>query len=152
CDELRRLYWGLTARYASLQPGQRLVDKNPLNLLRLPLINRLFPASPIILALRHPCDVILSCYMQNFGSPAFAVLCSTLDRLARGYATAMDFWTHHAALLAPNVMDLRYEDLLADFPGYVQRIGAFLGLEDTAPMLAFHTHARDKGYIGTPSY
>ena len=54
CEELRRLYWQLTAKVAPRREGQRLVDKNPLNMLRLPLINRLFPNSPIILALRHP--------------------------------------------------------------------------------------------------
>jgi hypothetical protein len=43
-----------------------------------------FSESPIILALRHPCDVILSNYMQNFSSKPFTVLCSSLERLAQG--------------------------------------------------------------------
>jgi hypothetical protein len=152
CDDLRQLYWSLTAKFAPLKRGQRLVDKNPLNMLRLPLINRLFPNSPIILALRHPCDVVLSCYMQNFGAPAFSILCSTLKRLSRGYVTAMEFWLHHEQLLSPTVMHLRYEDLLTDFPGHAQKIGAFLGIPDITPMLGFHQHAREKGFISTPSY
>ena len=50
-----------------LTPGKLLVDKNPLSLNALPLINRLFPDAKIILALRHPCDVVLSCYITwNF--------------------------------------------------------------------------------------
>jgi len=152
CEELRELYWRLTARVARRSEGQRLVDKNPLNMLRLPLINRLFPNAPIILALRHPCDVILSNYMQHFRSNAFAILCSSLDRLARGYVTAMDFWVHHANLLKPNVILSRYEDLLEDFSGNVKRIGDFLRLDDAAPLARFDQHARDKGFISTPSY
>jgi Flp pilus assembly protein TadD len=152
CEELRQVYWRLTAKIAPRREGQRLVDKNPLNMLRLPLINRLFPNAPIILALRHPCDVILSNYMQYFRSNAFAVLCSSLDRLARGYVTAMDFWVHHADLLKPRLIQSRYEDLLDDFPGNVKRIGDFLGLDDAAPLARFDQHARDKGFISTPSY
>ena len=135
-----------------LEPGQRLVDKNPLNMLRLPLLNRLFPEARIIFALRHPCDVVLSCYMQSFGAPAFMILCSTLQRLARGYVNAMQGWLRNAEILAPQIMELRYEDLLADFAGNAHRIGQFIGVADTTPMLTFHDHARKKGYIATPSY
>ena len=38
---------GASRQAAQLQPGQRLVDKNPLNMLRLPAIARLFPNAPI---------------------------------------------------------------------------------------------------------
>ena len=140
------------ARTVSLAPGQRIVDKNPLNLLHLPLIVRLFPQAPIILALRHPCDVILSCYMQNFRSPGFQVLCSSLDRLARGYVNAMRYWVHHENLLKPRVLRSRYEDLLDDFDANVLRIGEFIGVDDATPMGRFHEHAQKKGFISTPSY
>jgi len=152
CEQLRNVYWGLVRKTVQLEPGQRLVDKNPLNMLRLPLLHRLFPEARIILALRHPCDVVLSCYMQSFGAPAFMVLCSTLQRLARGYVNAMRGWLRNAELLQPRILSLRYEDLLADFSGNAQRIGEFIGVTDTTPMLAFHEHAQRKGYIATPSY
>jgi hypothetical protein len=152
CEELRRVYWNLTAKVAPRKQGQRLVDKNPLHMLRLPLINRLFPNAPIIMALRHPCDVILSNYMQYFTSNSFAVLCSSLERLAQGYVNAMESWIYHADLLKPKVIHSRYEDLLDDFAGNILRIGNFLELEDAAPMARFDQHARDKGFISTPSY
>jgi hypothetical protein len=90
--------------------------------------------------------------MQSFGAPAFMVLCSTLERLARGYVNAMQGWLRNAELLKPHVLTLRYEDLLADFAGNAQRLGDFIGVADSAPMLAFHEHAQRKGYIATPSY
>jgi len=151
-EALRQYYWQLVARTVSLAPGQRIVDKNPLNLLHLPLIVRLFPKAPIILALRHPCDVILSCYMQNFRSPGFQVLCSSLERLARGYVNAMRYWVYHEDLLKPRVLRSRYEDLLDDFQANVQRIGEFIGVDDPTHMARFHEHAQQKGFISTPSY
>ena len=152
CEQMRQHYWQQVAGVVELTAGQRLVDKNPLNLLRLPLIYRLFPNAHIILALRHPCDVILSNYMQNFRSPAFMVLCSTLDRLAHGYVNAMRFWIEHEALLQPKVFPLHYERMLSDFDQHVQAIGDFLELEDTSPLRDFQNHARRKGFISTPSY
>jgi Flp pilus assembly protein TadD len=152
CDALRAEYWQRVHEVVVPAPGQRLVDKNPLNLLRLPLIHRLFPQARVILALRHPCDVLLSCYMQAFRSPAFAMLCSDLERLAHGYADAMEHWLHHARLLAPVAMESRYEDLVDDVAGQVERLGAFLQLEQPERLLDFQRHARDKGFISTPSY
>ena len=151
-DDLRAVYWAEVAKVIQLAPGQQLVDKNPLNMLRLPMILRLFPNAKIILALRHPCDVLLSCYMQNFRSPAFMVLCSSLERLAKSYVNAMRFWIHHQALLSPDTLVLRYEDTVGDFPAQVDRIGAFLGIGDRDFLAQFSQHAARKGYISTPSY
>lgn len=152
CGRLREEYWRLVANTVQLAPGQRLVDKNPLNMLRLPMILRLFPRARIILALRHPCDVLLSCYMQHFRSPNFMVMCSTLERLARSYVAAMESWFHHAELMRPALLVSRYEALVTDFEGNARQIGEFLGVDDASPLLAFHEHARSKGYISTPSY
>jgi Flp pilus assembly protein TadD len=149
---IRGFYREAVDRVVKLSPDQVLVDKNPLNILRLPMIRRLFPAARIILALRHPCDVLLSCYMQDFRSPVFRVLCSSLERLAGSYANTMAFWTHHQALLQANVLTLRYEDTVSDFQAQVERIGRFLGVEDWSHLAGFSEHARRKAYIGTPSY
>jgi hypothetical protein len=149
---IRDVYWAEVARIAPPSNAQQLVDKNPLNLLRLPMIRRLFPQAKIILALRHPCDVILSCYMQNFRSPAFMLLCSSLERLAMSYANSMQSWIHHQQLLSPDVLTLRYEDTVTDFPAQIDRIADFLDMEDRRHLAEFSAHAARKGYISTPSY
>ncbi|HQV50062.1 MAG: sulfotransferase [Dokdonella sp.] len=149
---MRETYWACVKGVVTLGEGERLVDKNPLNVLRLPIIHRIFPNARIILALRHPCDVLISNYMQCFTAPAYQVLCSSIERLARGYAEAMDFWTRHAKLFNASILDLRYEDLLNDLEASIHRIAKHLELPDADALRGFQNHAMAKGYISTPSY
>ncbi|HJP97159.1 MAG TPA: sulfotransferase [Rhodanobacteraceae bacterium] len=152
CDELRKGYLTFACAKVLRRWDARLVDKNPLNMLWLPMIHRLFPQAKFILALRHPCDVILSCYMQNFRSASLAVAGQSLEYLARAYVAAMECWLYHANLMKPEVFLSRYEDLVADAPTQTRRIAEFLGLDDAGAMLGFDARAREKGYIKTPSY
>ncbi len=152
CDELRKAYVSMVCSKVRRKWDAQLVDKNPMNMLWLPMIHRLFPAARYILALRHPCDVLISNYMQNFRSTVLASACASIERLALAYVTAMQCWLDHVRVFQPEVFISRYEDLVADTPGQTQRIAHFLGLEDASTMLRFDQHARDKGYIATPSY
>ena len=151
-EQLRSVYASMVRKVVPDLGARRLVDKNPLNMLCLPMIARLFPEARIILCLRHPCDVLLSCYMQSFRSPAFMVLCSSLERLARGYVRAFEHWLNQVDVFAPRVLEWRYESVVARFDEHVQRLGHFLDVDDAAPMARFAEHARSKGYISTPSY
>ena len=154
-DQLRQLrerYWERVRTRISLQAGQRLVDKNPLNILRLPVIRRLFPHAPIILAIRHPCDVMLSCYMQHFRTPDFALLCQDLATLANGYRHSFDFWYRQVALLEPPTMELRYETFVEDFRNQVEDILRFLRLPWSDSLLRHRENAQQRGFISTPSY
>ena len=150
--ELRARYWQRVATKVSLAAGNRLVDKNPLNILRLPVIRRLFPNAPILCLIRHPCDVALSCHMQLFRAPEFALLCNTLPSTCRGLERTMSFWIQQAAILKPHVSEIRYESLVTDFEPQVRAIMDFLQLPWDERVLRPGDHARRKGYISTPSY
>jgi Flp pilus assembly protein TadD len=151
-DQLRAVYFHRVAQIVPDLGQHRLVDKNPLNMLCLPMIMRLFPQARIILCLRHPCDVLLSCYMQPFRSPAFMVLCSSLQRLAQGYVQAFEHWFRHVEVFAPRVLEWRYESVVSRFDDHVARLGQFLEIADASPMAHFAEHARGKRFISTPSY
>ncbi|HJU25190.1 MAG TPA: sulfotransferase, partial [Rhodanobacteraceae bacterium] len=152
CDELRKGYLVLACGKVPRRWNARLVDKNPLNMLWLPMIHRLFPAAKFIFALRHPCDVLLSNYMQNFVSKTLSVACATLETLATTYVDAMNQWLYHVELFKPDVFVSRYEELVADPVRQTRRIAEHLGLEDAERMLDFDRHALEKGFIATPSY
>jgi Flp pilus assembly protein TadD len=149
---VRAKYWARSRGHVTLRSGQRLVDKNPLNILRLPVIRRLFPHAPVILAVRHPCDVILSCYMQHFRTPDFALLCSDLNALAIGYRRTFDFWYEQKRLLQPKSLELRYETFIDNFQEQTRGILEFLELPWNDAVLRPQETARVKGFISTPSY
>lgn len=152
CDELRKGYLSLVCGKIQRRWDTQLVDKNPLNMLWLPLIHRLYPKAKFILALRHPCDVLVSNYLQNFRAPLLAAASESFEKLAQAYVAAMRCWLDHVAVFQPDLLVSRYEELVADPVAQTRRLGDFLGLADTAPLLQFDRHARDKGYIATPSY
>ena len=151
-DQLRAVYGRLVEHTLPDLGQRRLIDKNPLNMLCLPMILRLFPDARIILCIRHPCDVLLSCSMQAFRSPAFRAMCSSLPRLARGYVEAFEQCCRHIEVFKPSVLEWGYESVVEDFGGAVARLGQFLEVADASPFAGFAARARAKQFIATPSY
>jgi tetratricopeptide (TPR) repeat protein len=156
-DDGRELYWKLVRCRVQLRPNDRLIDKNPLNLLRLPAIRRLFPRAKIILAIRHPLDVIWSCYSQPFGSPEFALLCKDLPTLAGNYRAAFDFFYSQLELLRrsiyePSVYEISYERLVTNFESEMRQLCSTIELEWHASVMDPSRNAKRQHYISTPSY
>jgi tetratricopeptide (TPR) repeat protein len=150
--DLRGYYFEQAESKVSVMQGLRLVDKNPLNWARLPLIRALFPEASIILALRHPCDVILSCYMQNLRSTVLSGSFSRFERIADLYIALADYWQRIAPQLDIPVMVSRYEDLVSMPEQSTRKLAEFLGLPWSEVWLNSSSHARDKAIIHTPSY
>lgn len=147
--DLRQAFF---AEHGPATPGDLLVDKHPLNMLHAGLIKRVFPDARFIMALRHPCDCVLSCFMQRFAiNPAMARFLD-LEDSARFYDEAFGLWDHYTKVLDLNVHTIRYEDVVADFRPTVAALLDFLGLEWSDAVLEFDKTARDKGRIKTPSY
>jgi tetratricopeptide (TPR) repeat protein len=151
-DAVRARYWERVRKKVKIGAGQRLVDKNPLNLLRLPVIRRVFPNSRIIVAVRHPCDVLVSCYMQHFRAPEFSLLCNNLDTMAQGYRRCFDFWYEQSEILAPAAREVRYESFVASFESELRSLVEFLQVPWHDALLAPAQRAKEKGFISTPSY
>lgn len=151
-EDLRAGYWRAADALATRAHGQRLVDKNPLNMLALPMILRLFPLARVIICRRHPCDVILSCYMQPFADPEVAEMSASPASLARAYAAFDAQFREQAALLGATPFELRYEDLVTHPQAALQGLGNCLGVQDTTAMAHFASGAQRRGYISTPSY
>lgn len=149
-EGVRARYWQRVHTRISLVAGQRLLDKNPNNMLLLPLIKRLFPRAHIILTIRHPCDTVLSCFMQHFQGD-LALLCRDLGTISRAYGDGFGFWYSQWPLLRPQSCELRYEQLIADFATELRRLSDFLQIRWHEAMLAPGEHARNK-LISTPSY
>lgn len=151
--DLRALYFSEVGRIAP--PPSRdtlIIDKNPLSMIRLPLIHRLFPDAKIILALRHPCDVVLSCYMQNFKPTEAMSSFLDLDNASRTYDRIFSYWEQCRALLPADVHEVRYEAMVADAEAALRPAIEFLGLGWESELLDHQRTAAARGYIRTPSY
>lgn len=152
CDELRKGYLTFACSKVPRRWNTQLVDKNPMNMVHLPIIHRLFPAARFIFALRHPCDVLLSNYMQNFKAAALSTACVNLETLAKTYVDVMRVWFHDIEVFRPAIFISRYEELVTDPMRQTRLIADHLGLEDAGAMLGFDRRAREKRFIATPSY
>lgn len=130
------------AQLRELAPGAvRATDKMPLNFRHVGLIRMALPAARVIHTRRDPADTCLSCFAQTFtkGLP-FTNDLAELGRYYRAYAALMAHW--RAVLPEPFMLDVTYEDLVADFEPQVRRILNFCGLDWDPACLAFHQHKR----------
>lgn len=150
-EDLRQHYRMRLARYT--RPGDRryTVDKMPLNMVHVALIRRVFPGARFILALRHPCDVVLSCFMQDFALNDWMAGLTSLESAADLYAASFAAWESYVSAVPTPVLTVRYEDVVADLEREARRIATFLDLPFDPAMLAFHDHARTRGALLTPS-
>ena len=65
--KLRQVYWNsCSRRFGDDVFEKRYLDKLPLNIIELGLVEKIFPVSPVVVALRDPRDVCLSAFMQDF--------------------------------------------------------------------------------------
>lgn len=149
---LQQVYLGeLAAEAGTLSPERVYVDKVPLNTLHLGLAARILPQARVVFCARHPADVVLSCYLQEFRlSRPLSCFLTLADTVAL-YDAVMRADAHYAATLVQPRFLLRYEDLVADFETQARRLLAFLGVPWDARVLEFHRHAARRA-VATPSY
>lgn len=128
------------------------IDKLPLNLLGGPFIQCLFPGAPIIFAQRHPCDAVLSGFMQSFVMNDAMASFLTIEDSADLYDAVMSGWQSLREAFPLNVHTVRYERLVVDPESELRPLIEFLGLPWDEPMLDHTETARQRGTIITPSY
>ncbi len=146
--KFRDFYMAEIRTMGIVEPGaRRFTDKMPLNELHLGLIKLVFPKAPVIHLLRHPLDVMLSCYsneLQHGDNFAY-----DLVKAAHYYVTVMDLVEHYTRELDLNYLAIRYEDLVADIEAGAQRMLEFIGEPWDPRCVEFHKnvrHARTASY------
>jgi tetratricopeptide (TPR) repeat protein len=146
----REAYWQRVHEHGIDVAGRVFIDKQPYHTLQLPLIVRLFPAAKIVFSVRDPRDVVLSCFRRRFlmSAPNFQFL--TLEGTARFYDATMRLAELYRAKLPLDLLQLRHEDLVADFEERVREACEFLGLTWQDSMRDFAVRAKSQS-ITTPS-
>jgi hypothetical protein len=151
-DGARTAYFAEIDRHVEAAFAGQTLDKLPLNMLAAPLIRCLFPDARVIFAQRHPCDVVLSCFMQGFALNDSMACFLDLADAAAYYDAAMAVWTRSCEILPLKVHTVVYEQLVADPEAALRPAIEFLGLEWRPELLEHERTARSRGAISTPSY
>jgi tetratricopeptide (TPR) repeat protein len=150
-DELRAVYF---VHNSHLVPeGSQfatVIDKLPLNILHVPLIRTMFPHSKFLLSLRHPLDVALSCFQQNFEMTVEMAHFTRLEDALRRYDQVMSQFAVFCDRLDLPVLAVRYEELVADLASVMQTVDDFLGLDSGHRYEDFYAVRRRKPVL-TPS-
>jgi hypothetical protein len=119
--------------------AQRVVDKMPDNYLMAGLIATLFPRARIVHCRRDVRDVALSCWMTRFRHITWA---SDLGHIAGRIANYQRLMEHWRQVLPVPMLEIDYEETVADLEGVARRLVAWCGLEWDPACLAFHENKR----------
>jgi Flp pilus assembly protein TadD len=154
-DELRQMradYWTrVRAELKENIEGRVVLDKHPMLITEAGAINVIFPEAKLLVALRDPRDVCLSCFIQDFNINEAMIHFATIEGTTKFYARVMDLWLHLREMITLDYLEFKYEDTVDDLEGQSRRLLEFLDLEWSERILRFHEIAPDRA-IATPSY
>lgn len=150
-EELRRRYWQEVSKYIEIKPGVLVIEKNPFNMLRAHLIKLLFPRAKWIFSVRHPCDVVFSCFARRYGYTSITRGFSNIDDIAELYNRCTQLWLSHEERLSLNSTTAKYENLVVSAKSELSRIVNFLDLKWDNSVLDFE-QTREQDWVLTPSY
>lgn len=128
-----------TAKQAS-GDTKRLIDKQPYNFLHIGLLAMLFADARIVWCRRDPRDIALSIFSESF-SPlsSYATDLDDIRFFIDGQERLMRHWQSVSPL---PILEMRYEDVVADTEAQARRLIDFAGLPWDPACLEFHRSAR----------
>ena len=129
-----------------------IIDKLPLSIIELGFIKIIFPNSKIILAMRHPCDVITSCYFTSFKINDSMINFLQIDDTIDFYNSVFNLFEIYEKEFNFEYTLVKYENIVNNFKHEIIRLLTFLGLEYQTKLENFHLTALKRPKISTPSY
>jgi len=149
-ERYRQRYWDALGAFGIPVEDRILVDKQPFNTVRLPLIARLFPEAKIVFCLRDPRDVVLSCFRRRFALNSANVEFLSLEGTARLYDAVMKLAVVYRSKLPLNVHEIRNEALVADFDAQMRALCAFAAIDWVDEFRNFARRSSERQIV-TPS-
>lgn len=115
--------------------GSRMfIDKMPVNYIYCGLIRKALPNARLIHLVREPMDTCYAVYKTLFNQAYY--FSYDLDELAAYYTSYHQLMRHWHNVMPGAILDVHYEDLVADTEGQARRILAWCGLDWQAAVLA----------------
>ncbi len=150
--EMRDYYFNQVESYKKNNDKKITIDKMPLNIVHVGEILRFFPNAKFILALRHPYDCVLSCFMQNFMLNHAMASFLNLDDASKLYDLTMSLWKKYIKVFNVDYHIIRYEDVISNFEVSIKALLSFLNVPWSENVKEFYKTAQKRGIINTPSY
>jgi tetratricopeptide (TPR) repeat protein len=133
-DLIRRGEAYVAAMRALASGVTRITDKRPANALLIGPLHLVLPRAAVILCRRDLVDTCLSCFQTLFRQGhAWSYDLAELGHYARAHDRLMDHWR---SVLPGRVLEVRYEELVADPEAGARRIVAHCGLSWDAACLS----------------
>jgi tetratricopeptide (TPR) repeat protein len=141
-DHFRDLGRRYLAGIQQLAPqASHITDKMPTNFIFAGLIHLALPGATIIHTVRDPVDTCISCFSKLFTEGHLQTY--DLAELGRYYRRYQDLMLHwHRILPVGRILDVSYEDTVADVESAARRVVAHCGLPWDAACLDFHRTER----------
>jgi tetratricopeptide (TPR) repeat protein len=153
-QQLRANYFEIMEKSLGQPVENRLlIDKNPGRTFWASAFIRAFPETKLLVALRDPRDIVLSCFMVAHPHPLNPATASfmTLEGTADHYAESMSMWRTLKPMLTGHYLEVRYEEVVENLEPVARRTLEFLGLPWDNRVLGFDGHARKK-MVRSPTY
>ena len=152
-QNLQEIYLDELTKYLpnKLLHGKVFIDKLPLSIIDVSLILRIFPKAKFILAIRHPLDCILSCFMQTFNLNDAMANFLNLKNTAELYNKSMKLFDIYESIFKLDLHLIKYENLILSLKDETTKLLKFLDLNWEKEIDNYRSNALDKK-INTPSY
>ena len=151
-DNLRNSYLASRNKFIKNKNTKIIIDKMPLNIIHVGEIIKIFPNAKFLVSLRHPCDCVLSSYMQSFKMNNAMANFLDLEDSARLYDHVMSLWFQYKDNLQINYIEIKYESIVSEFRNTINNVLSFLNISWSDDVLNFYTTAQKRDLISTPSY
>jgi len=110
--------------------ARAIVDAMPIRGIHAAFVHRLFPRARFVFALRHPCEVAIDNFRQNYAANEVTVHFFSLAETVRIYDRAMGVVAATRVLLPLRGLDVRHEESAGDGPRVLRAMLDFLELPE----------------------
>jgi Tfp pilus assembly protein PilF len=151
-EQLRQRYiTSLLRETSGTSEARVLLDKNPSPTMMLPLWLRMFPELKVVIALRDPRDVIVSCFFLNIMLNETNANFLSIERTAKHYGDLMGIWLRMRDMGGFDWIETRYEDVVNDLEQEGRKATSFLG-QSWHPNQAQYQETARKKFLFAPTY
>lgn len=121
-----------------------IVEKGPHFSQEIPLIKTLFPNAKLIVTIRHPLDVCLSCFQQSFTMTAYNSHLVVLKDIVKRYVSVFTLLERYENELGIEMLYVRYEDLVLDIESEMKKVFNYIRITPNQTYSEFYKHANGK--------